>query len=393
MEPSHPFDRDEAVRLLQELVRVDTTNPPGNEAKGAALLAEALEGFGLCPRISDLGSGRANVAAVLEGAGISPPLIYNGHIDVVPVGEERWRHPPFGGEIHGGRLYGRGSSDMKCGVAAMLVAVGALAQQGKKLGGDLVFSAVADEEFGGLGAERFVSEGGTAGAGAVVFSEPTGFKAYIAEKGVYWVELETVGKTAHGAMPHLGRNAILDMQELLGAVKRVPLPEAPDQRYGSTTMNVGSIQGGVSANVVPDSCRASLDIRIPPGVTIDQVIQEFREAARKAEAAAPGMKTRVTQKAARVPVATAESEKIVRVVLELCEDLLGMRQEAGPTPGYATDASVLCRSGDLPFVIVGPGLEEMAHQPDEYVILEDYLRGIDFYCALAERYLGPPIGG
>lgn len=387
MNTSHPFDPDEAVRLLQMLVQIDTTNPPGGERKGAELLAQELEGFGLHPKISDLGSGRANVTAVLEG-GERPSLIYNGHIDVVPVGEARWRHPPFGGEIHGGKLYGRGSSDMKSGVAAMLVAVGALAKQGKKLGGDLVFSAVADEEFGGLGAERFVSEGGTRGAGAVVFSEPTGFQPYIAEKGVYWVELETIGKTAHGAMPHLGRNAILDMQELLGAVKRVPLPTAPDKRHGSTTMNVGSIQGGVSANVVPDSCKASLDIRIPPGVAIDQVLREYREAARRAEEAAPGMETRITQKAARVPVATTAHERIVRVVLELCEDLLGIRRDAGPTPGYATDASVLCRSGDLPFVIIGPGQEEMAHKPDEYVILEDYLRGIEFYCSLAERYLG-----
>jgi succinyl-diaminopimelate desuccinylase len=151
---------------------------------------------------------------------------------------------------------------------------------------------------------------------------------------------------------------------------------------------VGSIRGGVSANVVPDSCRASLDIRIPPGVTMDQVLAEFDEAARRAEAAAPGMKARITQKAARVPVATPLHERIVKVVLGLCQDLLGVRRDAGPTPGYATDASVVCRAGDLPFVIIGPGQEEMAHKPDEYVLLEDYLLGIEFYCALAERYLG-----
>jgi hypothetical protein len=140
MKHSHAFDSDRAVRLLQELVRIDTTNPPGHERKGAELLAEELESFGLRPKISDLGSGRANVTAVLEGRGTTPALIYNGHIDVVPVGEARWRHPPFGGEIHGGRLYGRGSSDMKSGLAAMLTAVGTLTEQGGKLGGSLVFS-------------------------------------------------------------------------------------------------------------------------------------------------------------------------------------------------------------------------------------------------------------
>jgi len=383
----HRFDTDSAVRLLQKLIRIDTTNPPGNEAEAAGLLAAELSRFGLDPEITDLGAGRANVSAVVKGEGVCPAVVYNGHLDVVPVGNVRWSHPPFGAEIHRGRLYGRGASDMKSGLAAMLTAAGLLARSGVRLGGDLIFSAVADEEIGGLGADRFLAEGGMRNTRAVIIGEPTGFRAYIAEKGVYWITLETVGKTAHGAMPHLGRNAILDMQTLLAELQDTPLPNAPNPDHGGTTMNVGSIRGGVSANVVPDSCTASVDVRIPPGVSVDAVLQGFREAAERAEAARPGMTVRIDTKAARAPVATPHDAAVVQTVLQLCAELFGSSPRAGPTPGYATDASILCREPEVPFVIIGPGRERQAHQPDEYVLVEDYLRAVDFYRRLAERLL------
>ncbi|RMF88589.1 MAG: M20 family peptidase, partial [Nitrospinota bacterium] len=211
----YPIDEERAVQLLADFIRLETINPPGNEKIGAEFLARHLEAFGLSPQITDLGEGRANVSAVLKGSGEAPALIYNGHIDVVPVGDASWSAPPFAGEIREGKMYGRGSSDMKGGVAAMLMAIGTLAQMGVSLRGDLVFSAVADEEVRGAGAQRFVDDGGVEGAGAVVISEPTNFEVYIAEKGTFWIELRTQGRTAHGAMPHLGVNAIVHMHALL----------------------------------------------------------------------------------------------------------------------------------------------------------------------------------
>ena len=389
---TYSFDREKAIRLLTEFIHLETVNPPGHEKIGAEFLASELRDFGLDPGISDLGSGRANVTAVLRGSGKSKALIYNGHIDVVPVGKVEWIHPPFSGEVVNGRLYGRGSSDMKSGVAAMLMAIGILAQQekqyGKKLRGNLVFSAVADEEVSGFGANHFVLEGGLEGAGAVIFIEPTGFKAYISEKGVYWVEIETIGKTAHGAMPHLGRNAILDMQAVIEEVMKIPLPMAPDPKQGKATLNIGTIKGGVSANVVPDSCKVNIDLRLPPGLDPESVFQEFRDAIKRAELNSKGLKARITATGERVPVATSPESPIVRTVIELCREMLDIHQAPLPTPGYATDASILCRDRDLPFVIIGPGREELAHKPDEYVLVEEYLKAIDFYCALAERYLG-----
>ncbi len=388
MGTAYPFDRDEAVRLLADLVRLETINPPGREKPAADLIATALDRRGFRPEVTEIAPGRANVVARLKGSGEAPALVLNGHIDVVPPGEVPWRRPPFGAQIDRGRLYGRGSSDMKSGVAAMLIALELLARSGRKLRGDVIFTAVADEEIRGSGASRLVADGIMREAAGVVIGEPTGFRVYIAEKGTCWLELETVGRTAHGSMPHLGRNAIVDMQALLAEVVEIPLPEGPDAAHGRATLNIGTIHGGVGPNVVPDTCRASIDMRVPPGVSADAMLSEIHAAIRRAQARRPGLEARVHATGSRVAVACSASERIVRLALDLCREQLGLRQEALPTPGYATDASVLCSDPPVPFVIIGPGREDLAHKPDEYIDIEDYLRAIPLYCALAERFLG-----
>lgn len=385
---SHQFERDDAVRLLRDLVRVPTVNPPGADAPGAELLARELERRGLKPELTEIAPGQANVTARLRGTGEAPALLFNGHIDVVPPGELPWKHPPFEAQVEDGRLYGRGAADMKSGLAAMLLAFDAVARGGK-LRGDLIFSAVSDEEIGAAGAQRLASDGLTRGVGAVVIGEPTGFNAYVAQKGLCWLELETVGSTAHGSMPHLGRNAIVDMQALLAEVLAIPLTEGPDPVHGRTTLNIGTIRGGVGPNVVPDLCRVSLDFRLPPGIPDEQLMEEVRAAVKKAGAKLPGMRVDIHPTWSRVAVATPVQDRIVQLVLQLCREKLGRRQEPLPTPGFATDASALCSDPPIPFVIIGPGKEELAHKPDEYVEIEDYLNAVDLYAELARRYLGP----
>src|SRR5690606_21579479 len=152
----------------------------------------------------DLGANRANVMAVLKGTGEKPALVFNGHLDVVPVGDTPWTYDPFGAVNVGGRLYGRGTSVMKGGLVAMVMAVEALKKAGATLKGDLIISGVADEETGALGAKAWVQAGGLQGVGAIVIGEPTNLEVYIAEKGAFWLEITTYGKTAHGSMPDLG---------------------------------------------------------------------------------------------------------------------------------------------------------------------------------------------
>ncbi len=390
MPVSRPFDREDAIRLLADLVRVPTVNPPGADTEGAQLLARELDRRGLHPELTEIAPGQANVTARLRGTGEAPALLFNGHIDVVPPGEVPWKHPPFGAQIENGRLYGRGAADMKSGLAAMVTAFDVVARTAGRLRGDLLFSAVSDEEMGASGARRLAADGFLRGVGAVVIGEPTGFNAYIAQKGLCWLELETVGMTAHGSMPHLGHNAIVDMNGLLEEVLAIPLREGPDPGHGRTTLNIGMIHGGVGPNVVPDLCRVSLDFRLPPGITQGEIIKEVRAAMTRAQAGKTGMKTNIRTTGSRAPAATSAGDPIVRLVLKVCEEKFHRRQEALPTPGYATDASEMCSDPPVPFVIIGPGREELAHKPDENVEIDDYLKAIELYTELAERYLRGP---
>ncbi len=386
------FDKDEALRLLADLVRVPTINPPGADRAGAEVIARELDRRGLRPELTEVAPGQANVTARLRGTGEAPALLLNGHIDVVPPGEVPWSRPPFSPQVEDGRLYGRGASDMKSGLAAMLLAFDAVARGKKKLRGDLIFSAVADEEIGATGSLRLVSDGLTREVGAVVIGEPTGFNVYIAQKGLCWLELETTGLTAHGSLPHLGRNAIVDMHALLAEVLAIPLREGTDPAHGRATLNVGTIRGGVGTNVVPDLCRAGLDSRLPPGVSESELMDEIRAAVQRAGEKRSGMRVNIRSAGSRAAVATAAEEPIVRDALATCRDILGRTPEPLPTPGFATDASALCCQPPIPFVIIGPGRIELAHKPDEYVEIDDYLRAVGLYAALAERFLGVPAG-
>ena len=222
----------------------------------------------------------------------------------------------------------------------------------------------------------------------MVIGEPTGFNAYIAQKGLCWLELETVGSTAHGSMPHLGRNAIVDMHALLAEVLCIPLTEGPDPANGKTTLNIGTIHGGVGPNVVPDLCRVSLDFRLPPGVTEAGLMEQVRVAAARAREKLPGMRVDIRPTGSRAAVATSAQDPIVGLVLQVCQEKLGRAVKPLPTPGFATDASALCSDPVIPFVIIGPGREELAHKPDEYVEIKDYLNAVELYTELALRFLG-----
>jgi succinyl-diaminopimelate desuccinylase len=383
-----PIDREDAVRLLADFIAIPTLNPPGLEKPGAEFLARELERRGMQPQLTEISPGRANVTARLRGSGEAPALLFNGHIDVVPPGQIPWKHPPFGAHVEEGRLYGRGSADMKGALAAMLLAMEGIAAGGRKLKGDLVFSAVADEETSATGSVRLVADGLLEGVGAVVIGEPTGFHVYIAQKGTFWQEVETLGVTAHGSMPHLGRNAIMDMQAVLEEMARIEMPEGPDPLLGRATLNVGTIHGGVGPNVVPDSCRASLDIRLPAGVSQQGMMGELEAAVGRAQARRPGLTARIRNTGSRVAVATTPTARIVRLGIELCGEQLGLPLQPQPTPGFATDASVLCSDPPIPYIIMGPGREELAHKPDEYILIDDYMKAIVLYATIAERYLG-----
>jgi succinyl-diaminopimelate desuccinylase len=382
----YPIDHDAAVRLLTECVKLPTVNPPGNEKLAADWLAAQLELRGFSPRVDDLGGNRANIITVLRGTGEKPALLFNGHLDVVPVGDTPWTHDPFGGVRVDGRLYGRGTSDMKSGLMAMVMAADALKQAGMRLKGDLILSGVADEETGALGAKTWVQAGGLQGVGAIVIGEPTNLEVYIAEKGACWLEITTYGKTAHGSMPDLGVNAVMHMMTALHALTRLSLPFQPHPLFDKPTMNVGTIAGGSKTNVVPDRCIATIDLRTLPGMQHEDVLQEIRQTLDGLREAIPQFAYEMHVITERGPVASDPHAPIVETALAVLE-ARGHHETPKATPGFATDASVFQPASGAPFLILGPGIPQLAHQPNEYVEIDTYLQSIELFCEIAARYL------
>jgi len=376
-----PLDAEEALALLCECINVKTANPPGDEARLAGVLAGRLEAAGVHTDKLALAPGRANLLARLQGVGKRPALILSAHTDTVGPGDMPWQHDPWSSRIDGDRLYGRGASDMKSGLAAMAMAMIVLRRAGVRLQGDLVFAASAGEEVDCLGARAFVASGALAGAGAIVVGEPTGGEVAVAHKGAVWLTVSTSGRTAHGSMPAQGVNAILRMQRVIDRLQAVRLPGPEHALLGSPTLSINTIQGGSAVNVVPDRCRIDVDVRTVPGHNVETVTAAIRAAVGDL-----GFPTDLEVRAAPASVETDPDLPVVHLALDAAARISGRPTFARTVP-YFTDASVYQPALRLPVIIAGPGEARLAHQPDEWVAVPRYLDAIRFYIAVAQAYL------
>lgn len=384
---------DEMVDFLREMVRIPSVNPPGAAYRRCAELigqcyarlgyaVEYVEADGLPEHTAAF--PRVNVLARLPRFGRT--LHFNGHFDVVPAGEG-WTRPPFEGVVDGGRLYGRGTADQKAGLAASLYAVEAIRRAGLELKGTVEQSATVDEESGGFAGVAYLCRQGYIGRGRtdfVVITEPLGHaRVCLGHRGVYWFEAVARGRTAHGSMPGLGLNAIDLMTELISAVNAELKPrlaerltampvEPPAARRPS--INLNSLHGGQSTDgletpCVPDTCRAVFDRRFLVEEPFEAVKSEILELAervnRRTEGAIELRDLMIVQ-----PVQTAESAKIATALARAIEAVTDQPAQFIGSPG-TYDQKHVARIGDLEeCVAYGPGILELAHQPDEYVELE-----------------------
>jgi succinyl-diaminopimelate desuccinylase len=209
---------------------------------------------------------------------------------------------------------------------------------------------------------------------------------YIAEKGAFWLEITTYGKTAHGSMPDLGINAVMHMTAALQALTRLSLPFQPQPLFDKPTMNVGTIAGGHKTNVVPDRCTVTIDLRTLPGMRHEDILQDIRQRLDGLRQAIPEFTYELRVIAERAPVASDPQALIVETALAVLE-AHGRRESPKATPGFATDASVFQPASRVPFMIFGPGIPQLAHQPNEYVEIDTYLESIQLFCELAVKYL------
>jgi succinyl-diaminopimelate desuccinylase len=360
------LDEQELVGLTQDLVRLRTINPPGDEARAAEFLAQRLQRRGMFAEVvPHEESGRASVVGGMRGSGERPTLLFSGHLDTVPAGDN-WTRDVLSAEIADGKIWGLGTTDMKAGVAAMLVAMEAVRQTGVALQGDLLFAGTAGEEVDSMGAQRLVQQQKLSDVGFMVIGEPTTNRVFTAEKGALWLELYTKGQTAHGSMPHLGVNAIMHMHKLLHALAAANIPYQPHPLLGDFTMNVATITGGVKTNVVPDACRVTIDTRTVIGQDHQQILATVRQLIDHLCAEDPTFHAEVRTLTERVPLDIPFDDPQVQAFVRVRDRVIGQASQPAAVT-YATDGSVFVPAYKAPMVICGPGLPEKAHQPNEYV--------------------------
>ena len=378
------------VALTQALVRINTVNPPGHEDRCVELLADLLGTAGFACRTHEFAPRRTSLVARIGGrsgaTGALAPLCFTGHVDVVPLGGVPWQHDPFGAAIIDGKLYGRGSSDMKSGVAAFVTAAIARAEQLRD-GCGVSLIITAGEETGCEGAFAMANAPqahelmGT--AGALVVAEPTGNAPLLGHKGAFWLAAEASGTTAHGSMPERGDNAVYKIAHAALALEQFRFETGAHALMGAPTLNVGTARGGLNINSVPDAAEIGIDIRTVAGQDHAQVL------ACLCRVLGPQIKLRTLLDVRSVY--TEPTDPWMQRVFAMCAARSGAMPDHR-TVSYFTDAAALrLPLGMPPTLILGPGEPDLAHQTNEYCRVDRISEAtllfqelIDDWCALPQ---------
>ncbi len=373
---------DRCISLLRELVSIDSVNPslvPGASGEGAiaSVVADHMRAAGLDVEIQDVVPGRPNVIGVLDGRQAGRSLMFCGHLDTVGV---EGMDAPFDPVVRDGRVYGRGSQDMKGGVAAMVDAARLAAQRGFSRG-RLIVAAVIDEEYASLGADALVT---TWRADAGVVTEPTGLQIAVAHKGFAWIDVETRGRAAHGSRPRDGRDAILRMGRVLHrleALDRALQARPPHPLMGTASLHASIVAGGTGLSSYPERCLLQMERRTVPGESAEgagREVQAILDALARDDPEFEAL-SRVTF--SRPPYELPLEHP---VALELA-DVLASQGHVPERVGMSfwTDAAVLGAAG-TPAVLFGPGGAGL-HGREEYVTMADVVACRDALAALALR--------
>jgi succinyl-diaminopimelate desuccinylase len=389
-------DRDRLVNLTRSLVAVDTSNPPGNEAAVGAVLRDALRPWGPTWEEVEPAPGRLSLVARLPPPGNAPggqddddrkrpTLIVNGHTDVVPALAAGWGHDPFDPIARDGRLYGRGTADMKGGVAAAICALDTLRAAGYERACDVVFQFVADEEKGGALGTRVLMERGLIQGDACIVPEPTSLAVSVAERGLLQGEIVVKGRPGHGSRPREGVSAIEHGAQIVLALHAADYGEARHPLLGAPTANVGKFQGGTAVNVVAEEARVGFDRRLLPGTSLDDAISSVRQ--RIDAAGLRGVDYQIEVDDYGEGSEMSPEDPFALLVKDCVSRATGT---VPPTIGmtFTTDARFVRNQGGIPAVVCGPGDIAQAHGIDEWVDIDQLVEATAAYAELY-RAFGP----
>lgn len=389
--------RDEIVDLTAELVRIPTVNPPGlHYADCARFLGRRFSAMGLDveyhaaegrPEHTEA-HPRLNVIGARRGSGGGPTVHLNGHFDVVPAGGG-WTRDPFGGVVQDGRVWGRGTCDMKGGLAAAVFAIEALRRAGVTLAGTVEVSGTVDEESGGQAGVAWLAQQGRLAKGRVdyaIIPEPLNVdRICTGHRGVWWFEVEARGRIAHGSMPYLGVSAIDHIGAVLEAVRTELQPELAKRTTrmpvvpagsGRATLNVNAVAGGqfgqgVQTPCVADHALAIFDRRYLVEENYDDVRAEVVALLERVKARVPGFDALLHDRMLVYPTETPADSPLVAALQRGIREVLGREAAIVASPG-SYDQKHFDRIGGVPHCVAyGPGVLELAHQPDEWVAIDD----------------------
>ena len=367
-------------RLLRKLIQAETTAEKG-ELAAADIISQELSRLGISSRIDSWDENRANITAQIKSAGHKGALLFACHLDVVGPGEASWSNPVFAGVEIDGKIYGRGSADMKGGIAAIVTAISQIVNSGTKLQGDIILFGAAGEETDSCGTKRFIrNRSGQPALVGVVIPEPTDFEIITAHRGLLWLKVTTKGKAAHGSTPELGVNAIASMKSVLDELENYEIRFKPHKLLGEYSMSVNTIAGGKAINVVPDKCDIGIDIRTLPAQNHQDIIEDFEKIFAK-------LKQGNYQFDAEVSVVrevgALETDGNCDFVKDFCS-AVGISETK--TVGFTTDGPYFASLG-VPVVIFGPGKSEICHKPDEYIDLADVEKAVEYYKNIILKFL------
>jgi acetylornithine deacetylase len=382
---TEPIAAGDARALTRALVQIDSRNPtlvagaPG-ERGCAHFLRDVLDAWGFRTELQDAAIGRPNVVARIGSAKGGRSLMFNGHLDV--VGVEGMGQAPFAAEERNERLYGRGSADMKGGIAAMCAAAWRAAQADTH--GEIIIAAVVDEEYESLGTRALLARG-IRTDGAIV-AEPTRLAIMPAHRGFMWVEVEITGRAAHGSRWDLGVDAIRHAGLLLAELDRVDadlLPLSTHPLLGRGSLHASMIEGGLGMSTYPDRCVLKLERRSIPGETTAGVMDEVERACAVVRARRPSFAADVRLILAQQPSDVAVDAPLVRTLVHALEE----QGEPVLIEGMSawTDAALLNEAG-IPAVCFGPGDIALAHAAEEYIPLHEIERATEVLASFARRW-------
>ncbi|HUL21558.1 MAG TPA: M20 family metallopeptidase [Thermodesulfobacteriota bacterium] len=384
----HRFIRKkELVDLTIQLIQTPTENPPGNEKGAAQLLKPFLSKMGFRIKTVLSPKGRWNLLAEKRWGKDGRRLIFNGHLDVVPAGNpSRWTYPPFQGNLRRGKIYGRGSSDMKSGIASFLQALSTIERSKIPLHqGAVLLHLVSDEESHGHQGMGFLAQREQIQGDAALVGEPTDLQPVIAQKGALWLRILTLGKSAHGSKPHLGVNAIEKMTTLIKQLNSIPL-EKEHPLLGRPTLSIGTIQGGTKINIVPDRCDIEVDRRLLPGEKKEEVLGEIKDVLDSLQSQDPLFQYRMQEIDFAEPSEVDPDEEIVKIGAEAIRTVTGRKPMLRGFSGF-TDSRFYVNACHIPTLIFGPGGVDQSHTTDESVEVDALVHAAHIYAVIVLDYL------